>query len=282
MDLDPVGEKIYWTARDDGAGVIGQANLDGSSSEQLLLTGSDLPISIAVDGPGGKMYWTSEASSAGSDSKVMRANLDGSAVEVLVVNADNSPRAIDLDLVNGNMYWIENGLISNDPPLFGGSVRRATLTGANQVTIGIAAGPFGGSAKGVAVDMLNSKVYWSAASDCVPCDDMLRTDLDGANSELIVSQAFHLGEIAVAPVAGLLYWSEIELGSSAWIRRSGLDGSNVTTVLVLPVGASDVTLDPSKHIVPAMGLPGAMLAAALLGLVATLWLRRRLSGARST
>ena len=76
---EPVPESsgwMYWT--DAGTDRIQRSNLDGSRIEDLVTTGLDDPVALALDVSGGKMYWTDR----GTD-KIQRANLDGSQVEDL-------------------------------------------------------------------------------------------------------------------------------------------------------------------------------------------------------
>src|SRR5262249_29167099 len=84
----------------DDSGDIRRANLDGSGQETLVI-GLAGPRGIALDLPGGKMYW---AERFGGD--IGRANLDGSGQEILLQNL-NTPLVIALDLPGGKMYWTE-------------------------------------------------------------------------------------------------------------------------------------------------------------------------------
>ena len=82
---------LYWT--DTGAGKIQRANLDGSEV-QTIVSGLEDPEGIALNGGGGKIYWTEWG-------KTQRANLDGSQVESLgtVWGSD-----IALDVTGGKSY----------------------------------------------------------------------------------------------------------------------------------------------------------------------------------
>ena len=84
---------MYWT--DTNAGKIQRSNLDGSAVEDLITTGVEAPIGIALDVTGGKMYWTDPPAD-----KIQRSNLDGSGVEnLLTTERWGSPRGIALDFV---------------------------------------------------------------------------------------------------------------------------------------------------------------------------------------
>ena len=83
------GGKVYWTEQTSAsAGTVNGANLDGTGVTELVSTLS-VPMGIAVDTAGSKVYWTS------SSGKVKRANLDGSRSEK-VVDGLGSPGEIVL------------------------------------------------------------------------------------------------------------------------------------------------------------------------------------------
>ena len=80
---------IYWTNR---SGRIQRIRSDGSDIENLF-TDVCSPIGIALDVPGGQMYWTSGC-------KIQRANLDGSNVEELVPPSKGIKEGIALDILS--------------------------------------------------------------------------------------------------------------------------------------------------------------------------------------
>ena len=83
------GGKVYWTEQTGAsAGTVNGANLDGTGVTELVSTLS-VPMGIAVDTAGSKVYWTA------SSGKVKRANLDGSRSEK-VVDGLGSPSEIVL------------------------------------------------------------------------------------------------------------------------------------------------------------------------------------------
>ena len=113
---------MYWTSPE--AGIIYRANLDGSNAE-VLVTGLNYPLSLALDGAGSQMYWISPE--AGS---IYRASLDGSNVEALIT-APNPPLFLVLDAARGQIYWTAwTGLDLEGVPE-AGSIYRASLDGSN-------------------------------------------------------------------------------------------------------------------------------------------------------
>jgi sugar lactone lactonase YvrE len=102
--FDTINDKIYWsTSITAAAGEILRAELDGSNVDTIV-TGVDKPARIALDIPGGKVYWTDYTIDV-----VRRANLDGSSVQDLYVVGENlNPDGIALDLGAGKVYWAQS------------------------------------------------------------------------------------------------------------------------------------------------------------------------------
>ena len=96
---------MYWT--DYGTDKIQRANLNGTDVEDLVTTELPVPLGIALDVAGGKMYWTGTDDGAG---KICRANLDGTGVEDLIAIGTSYLYCFDaiaLDVAGGKMYWTE-------------------------------------------------------------------------------------------------------------------------------------------------------------------------------
>ena len=107
------GGNVYWTEKTGGSsGTINSANLDGSGVTELASILS-VPMGIAVDAAGSKLYWTN------SRGRIQTANLDGSKIQNVLQNL-SSP--MDIALAGGNAYWTE-----------GGNVRCVNLTGQKQI-----------------------------------------------------------------------------------------------------------------------------------------------------
>ena len=102
--LDVAGGKMYWTdpgMQSNPDGKIQRANLNGDSVEDLVCAAGcrvtstlTMPIGIALDVAGGKMYWA-DAGAA----KIQCANLDGSNIKDLVTTGLTLPLGIALELV---------------------------------------------------------------------------------------------------------------------------------------------------------------------------------------
>ena len=213
--------KLYWT----GWKKIQRSNLDGSGVEDLVTTGLDDPIGIALDVSGGKMYWTD----LGTD-KIQRSNLDGSGVEDLVTTGDD-PIGIALDVSGGKMYWTDLGT---------DKIQRSNLDGSNVedlVTTGL------WHPAGIALDVSGGKMYWTDQRT----DKIQRSDLDGSGVEDLVTTGLEFpAGIALDVSGGKMYWTQTGGPGDGEIWRSNLDGSGVedlvTTGLKGPYG---IALDVS-------------------------------------
>ena len=105
------GGKVYWTEKTgESGGTINSANLNGSGVTELTSILA-VPMGIAVDVAGSKLYWTN------SRGRIQSANLDGSGITNVIPGGLESP--MDLALAGGNVYWTQGN----------GSVRFVNLTG---------------------------------------------------------------------------------------------------------------------------------------------------------
>ena len=102
------------------------------------------------------------------------------------------------------------------------NIRRADLDGTNaQILVPI--GPV--VARGIAVDPVRGKVYWTERDTA----RIRRANLDGSNPEdFVTAQTEALG-IAVDPVGAKVYW--VNGGPPKSIRRANLDGTDVEDLI---------------------------------------------------
>ncbi len=95
--------KLYWTEQTgESIGRIQCANLDGTNI-QTLTSLQSVPLGIAVDATGRKLYWTN------SRGKIQRADLNGSSVQNLVADL-NSPTGITLGIARDDVAVTETSL----------------------------------------------------------------------------------------------------------------------------------------------------------------------------
>ncbi len=136
LKLDPVHRKLYWSDR-EGMRVM-RANLDGTHIETLVETGHgeadrrdarNWCVGMALDIPGGKMYWTQKGGDNAGVGTILRASLEippgenpsnRSDIELLFQRLPE-PIDLDLDLKRRMIYWTDRGanIVSRaamDPP----------------------------------------------------------------------------------------------------------------------------------------------------------------------
>jgi DNA-binding beta-propeller fold protein YncE len=209
IDVDVAGGKIYWTDVNNFA--IRRANLDGSNPEDLITSGLEFPMNIAVHAASGKFYWGDI--SAGY---IGIANLDGSSPEVLINT--NFHWGLAIDETGGKLYW------STSDTQFKGRILRANLDGSSvEIIVSNLETEF--KPAHVALDVAGGKIYWT---DYV-VDIVQRSNLDGSNIEplFVVGGNFNPRGIVVDPAAGKVYFGQdtdfkLPLGA---IIRMNLDGS---------------------------------------------------------
>ncbi len=116
-----------------------------------------------------------------------------------------------------------------------GKIRRADLDTSNSEDV------VNRGALSIALDATNGKIYWTQEDDGI-----FRANLsDGANIEHLIKddieEFFAGGGIALDVAAGKMYWTN---GKTNGIFRANLDGTNVETVLPLPISRPlDIVLD---------------------------------------
>ena len=175
--------RIYWADR--SARMIRRANLDGTGVEDFI-TGLDLPIKLALDLDGGKIYWVVE----GGGSRIQRANSDGTAVQDLIAGM-GAIGGLVLDVVAKKMYWTSYHPV--------GKIQRANLdgTGVEDIITGL------DRPIDLALDFGGGKIYWTIGWPTAQNrpGKIQRANLDGTATEDLIT--------------GLVLPVDIELATSA-------------------------------------------------------------------
>lgn len=247
--LGAVAEKIYWIENDpvDDSGVIRRADLDGSNAQDLVVlpAGAQAGAGLALDIPGGKMYWSEEL-----NGRIRRADLTGGNAETLLSERAH-PWAVALDLSNSYLYWTQSdNNFNTDTGIF-----RAGLDGSNVEQLSDV------DALALALNVPEGKLYYSQSTLAGP----FRANLDASNPVVMVSfpawvALFDLtfpSSLAVDPLAGKLHF--ITLGSASpasfAIGRVNLTGSGLERLLargstppfVIGLVNLGLALDPSSN-----------------------------------
>jgi hypothetical protein len=202
---DAADKMLYWN---NGGGIF-RTKLDGTDTQQILATGGE-SWGLAIDSSAEKIYWTEVYGTTG---KICRSNLDGSHVED-VLTSTSGPYKIALDVSAGKIYW------SGD---YG--VKCANLDGSNVRYI------YDGPAVYIALDSLNSKIYWMAYNnDNGGSNSICRSNLDGSQTEdLIYLNIPDIRDFALDAANDKMYWAK---GLASNIEWANTDGSNRQSIFV--------------------------------------------------
>ena len=175
--LDTAAGKIYLT---NGWGKVQRLNIDGSNFEPNLITELGTPRGLALDMIEGKVYWTEQMGDASG--KIRRANLDGSNIE-LVKSLTSVPRDLAIDTTDGKLYLTNSW----------GKVQRLNFDGSNFQPNFITDLD---APKGVAVDMIGGKLYWTEA-DGISCSNLSGEDIQKVVTGLAVPAGIVLARALV-------------------------------------------------------------------------------------
>ena len=225
---------VYWG--DVATHKIQRAEVGVPGTDDLVIGFSE-PAGVAVDSSDGRVYWVDRG--VGS---IQRSRIDGSEVEQVLTGLDFVDLVggrqlvggweIALDVTGGKMYWSSLGLDGSEVV---SKIQRANLDGSNIEELANA--PVG--AIGIALDVANSKVYWTVD------DKIQRANLDGSSPEDVLTGVSSPLAIDLDVPSGKMYWTEPGLDGVA-IRRANLDGTGIETLvtssgLTFPFG---IALDP--------------------------------------
>ncbi|MFV1981332.1 MAG: hypothetical protein ACC655_09285 [Rhodothermia bacterium] len=194
---------------------------------------------------------------------IRRSNLDGSEAETVAGATYLSGVAVDSD--SGKIYWsgASDGISS-----WGVLIQRANLDGSQIETL--VRRSTGGSARDIALDLQNGKVYWT-----VNAGKVQRSNLDGSDVEDLVSDraagVVGSAEGLVLDVAkGLMYWTGHSFRDgtrTGRIYRAHLDGTYFTKLMVFDQFADRIDLDADEVNIgrsPTGGSAGPMLTEPML------------------
>ena len=212
-DVAVGGGKIYWTSQTSAsAGTINSANLDGTNAT-ILNSIRSVPMGIAVDTAGSKVYWTA------SSGKIKRANLNGSGSETVLQDLSDPT---DIAVSNGFIYWTEGG----------NSIRRVNMSG-QKIVIDVAVNldTVGGLAVG------GGKVYWTEQTGA-SSGTVNGSNLNGTNFGTLASTLSVPMGVAVDTAGSKLYWTS----SSGKVKRANLDGSRGEKVVEGLISPSKIAI----------------------------------------
>lgn len=205
VSAESVEDRIYWADMNG----IHWSNLREGTTQRIITTDTRRPGKIAVDVPGGKIYWVDRRGET-----IQRSNLDGSDSEWLI---EPHCRAyaidLDLDLDRGKIYF---SALCDRGDYYDGGVYRANLDGSDMEFLGWGLSPI------LAVDPARDLVYLTLFD----WGGIHLLDPDDVPEEVVRSE--FVGDLALDLVDGKLYWTEPDERA---IRRSNADGSDVEDLL---------------------------------------------------
>ncbi len=215
---DKTHNKIFFSDfydADTPNGKIWKMNPDGTGAEAIV-SGILDPYGIAIDEKAGKIYWTDDAGN------VSRANLDGTSDEVLYNVVDGGMRAIALDLTHGKMYFYD---------VMNNNLYKANLDGTSAEVI--LNGYYG---YGLAVDEVNSKLYFDAQTDDESVAALYMVNLDGTNPTEVDNSQSRIYGISVDTENNKVYWTARDNGEIYRANLNGTERETLATGLTSPRG----------------------------------------------
>ena len=208
------GGKIYWTSQvNASSGAINSANLDGTNAT-VLTSILAVPMGIAVDTAGSKLYWTN------TRGRIQSANLNGSSIKNVMQNLSDPT---DIVVSNGFIYWTEGG----------NSVRRVNISGQVKIAIDVAVNlnTVGGLAVG------GGKVYWTEMTSAT-AGTVNGANLNGTNFAALATLLSAPMGISVDTAGSKLYWTN----ARGRVQSANLDGSGIKNVVEGLISASKIAI----------------------------------------
>jgi DNA-binding beta-propeller fold protein YncE len=193
-------------------------SIDFARGEVIVTRTGTAPDGVAVDVPGGKLYWSNMGSLLGSGGGTLqRSNLDGTGVETIIPSGiARTPKQMQVDLVNRHVYFCDRE---------GAKVWRAGMDGAGPEAI--VSGHGFRELVGIALDIAAGKFYFSdrigrkilRANVEMPAGETgeNRTDIE----EMFVLSASAMPiDLDIDHAHAMIYWTDRELGT---VHRAGLE-----------------------------------------------------------
>ena len=208
--------KIYWM--DNGLDTINVMDASGTDPVVLAQTQA-VPIGLAVDTAGGKIYWSDNGTAGDSSARgrVCRSNLDGTGIEVLYTTekpqqhgSGQSLSQLALDPVEGHVYFREQD--SSDYRIV-----RMESDGSGVQTI------ISGLARGTSVELdpIDRMLYFGTGYQFSTAK-IERCDLSGGNRSVVVQAYAYSFSLDLA--GGHIYGADWDAHR---IFRVNMDGSDL-------------------------------------------------------
>lgn len=201
----------------------------GSATSPTTLLGNQAGYmrDLSVNPVNGRMYWACHP--AVGTSYVRSADLNGTGVATITVAGDLY--SMTADRISGSIFYGSNYV--EGASYIRGLTRMGLDGSAPQLIATIASGSIGA----VEVAQQAGKVYWANGSSGIR-----RSNLDGSNSEDVITGQSGVNDIAVDEARGLIYWA-----SGDKILRAPADGSGVPTPILSGMAPLKLALSPDGN-----------------------------------
>ncbi len=236
VDVDSHNRKIYMRGgvdADGGAGgVIKRMNYDGSVVEDVLTGLNYSAYGLGLDLANGTMYFGDYPGG------IYRANLNGSGLLLLpntkgdylygdVWDNPNLRHTHDMQVVGDKLYYANGEFtqLSRHSHLFAG-IRRSDLDGKNIETLVDYSDTVGTGMLCLAIDSVNSKLYWSDDHT----DSILRANLDGTGVETFLA-GVPAYDLEIDAATQMLYFTTS--WDTQYLERIRLDGTGREQLVAL-------------------------------------------------
>lgn len=230
LAINVPARQLYYSIYDvSGQGAIQRAALNGSQNEPVF-SQVRWAEGLAIDSAGDHLYWGGAAAGSPEEDVINRSRLTGADSAVFYPNQDVSK--LSLDISHGALYQLDR---DDD------GVLRLPLDGSTPGADFSFQGPEEVSA--FAFDKVAGRTLVVESGQNIIWSANLQGVLDHPLYTLPNSASASIGDIAVDPLSGDLYWSEVDYFGGAIIRRADADGTNVQTVLSGLSGADALTFD---------------------------------------
>ena len=202
------GDKVYWTEKTgESAGTINAADLDGGNPKELKSI-TAVPMGIAVDTEGSKLFWTN------SRGRIQSLNADGSG---RVENVrQNLPSPMDIAISRGNLYWTQYDATAGT-----GSIGIANPTGRGTPKYISTGSDMPGS-----LAIHNGKVYWTEMTG-TSSGTINSANLNGMDVKQLASIQAAPSGIAVDTARSKLYWTN----SRGRVQNADLTGKKIQNIV---------------------------------------------------
>lgn len=215
--LDPANGRMF-TTRASNPAIEATSLTPGSAPSALPMVAPGLqnPSGITIDPSTGQLIWATEGS-GGGDGNLVRAPFSGGGTTIATPSIVNRrPWGVAFSTATNTIYWTEYQGAPN------GTIRWTRLDGSAGGTVATTGATVNAPAA-VALSRTRQRLYWSNTFGISSA-----ATGGGAGADIAVA-TFPRG-IAVDDLNAHLYWAEYGPGTTTAIKRSDLDGQNITDV----------------------------------------------------